>query len=62
MADDRCTAWRVVGLGHIDSHGCDRQAEGEQGESLYGVHHSRFHARSVTEARPRSPHQTVSGR
>ena len=60
-ADDR-GAWRVVGVGHIDSHGRDGQAEGEKGECLHGVHHSGVHARSVTEARPRSPHQTVSGR
>ena len=48
-ADDR-GAWRVVGVGHIDSHGRDGQAEGDKGECPHGVHHGGFHARSVTEA------------
>ena len=52
-ADDR-GPWRVVGVGHIDAHRRDGQAEGEKDEC--------FHVRSVTEVRPRSPHQTVSGR
>jgi hypothetical protein len=60
-ADDR-GAWRVVGVGHIDSHGRDGQVEGDKDECLHGVHHRGFRARSVTEARPRSPHQTVSVR
>jgi hypothetical protein len=29
--------WCVVGVGHIDSHGRDGQAESEKGESLHGV-------------------------
>ena len=60
-AQDR-GAWRVVGVGHIEAHGRDGQAEGDKGECLHGVHHGGLHARSVTETRPRSPHQTVSGR
>jgi hypothetical protein len=43
----------VVGIGHIDAHGRDGQAEGDENESLHGVDHSGVHARSVTEARPR---------
>ena len=47
-AEDR-GAWRVVGVGHIDSHGRDGQAEGDKGECLHAVRRSGFHARSVTE-------------
>jgi hypothetical protein len=51
-ADDRGTRL-VVGVGHINSHGRDGQAEGDTGECLHGIHHSGLHARSVTEAGPR---------
>ena len=34
-ADDR-GAWRIVGVGHVDSHGRDRQAEDDKGECLHG--------------------------
>ena len=61
MADDRCTAWRVVGLGHIDSHGCDGQAEGDKGECLHGFITVAFMPQC--DRRPAAVlTQTVSGR